>query len=87
VLAGGGKEYTYKIDSDPRFWFENTITTLATTIDLPSDLAAGEYNLYLNLPDGYASLAENPLYSIRLMNTKMWDEKKGYNLLHTFSVQ
>lgn len=87
VLAGGGKEYTYKIDSDPRFWFENTVTTLATTIDLPSDLAAGEYKLYLNLPDGYASLAENPLYSIRLLNHNIWDEKKGYNLLHTFSVQ
>lgn len=87
VLVGGGKEYAFKIDSDPRFWFENTLTTLATTITLPSDLAAGEYELYLNLPDGYESLAKNPHYSIRLMNKDTWNEKKGYNLLTKINVQ
>ncbi len=87
VLVGGGKEYKFKIDSDPRFWFENTITTLATTITLPADLAAGEYDLYLNLPDGYESLANNPNYSIRLLNDNVWNKDKGYNLLTTITVQ
>lgn len=87
VLVGNGKEEVYKINTDPRFWFENTITTIDTTITLPADLAAGEYKLYLNLPDGYESLAENPFYSIRLMNHDVWDKDKGYNLLTTINVQ
>lgn len=87
VLVGGGKTYTYKINTDPRFWFENTVTTVGTTITLPADLSAGEYKLYLNLPDGYESLASNPLFSIRLLNHNVWEEKTGYNLLHTFNVQ
>lgn len=86
VLVGNGKEYSYKINTDPRFWFENTVVTVATEITLPEDLAAGEYKLYLNLPDGYESLANNPLFSIRLMNHKIWEEKTGYNLLNTFTV-
>lgn len=83
-----GKEYIYKIDTDPRFWFENSVTSLGTTITLPENLPAGECKLYLNLPDGYESLASNPLYSIRLLHKGkgMWDEARGYNLIHKFTI-
>lgn len=83
-----GKEYVYKIDTDPRFWFENSVTSLGTTITLPENLPAGECKLYLNLPDGYESLASNPLYSIRLLHKGkgMWDENRGYNLLTKFTI-
>lgn len=81
------KEYVYKIDSDPRFWFEGTITTIDTTITLPEDLPEGECRLYLNLPDGYQSLASNPLYSIRVLNKGVWNAKGGYNLLNVFEIK
>ena len=44
----------------------------------------GKYELLLNLPDGYKSLQSNPLYSIRLANEKIWEEKTGYNKLEQF---
>ena len=39
------------------------------------------YEVYLNLPDPYSTLHDNPLFSIRLANTNMWNENTGYNYL------
>ncbi len=87
VLVGGSKEYNFKINTDPRFWFEKCVTTIDTTITLPADLAAGEYKLYLNLPDGYESLAKDAKFSIQLANDNVWDAKTGYNRIHTITVE
>ncbi|MBO7300217.1 MAG: DUF4832 domain-containing protein [Tidjanibacter sp.] len=87
LVDSEGNEHTYKIDSDPRFWFESTITTLDTTITLPKGLPDGECRLYLNLPDGYDSLADDPRYSIRLINKGIWNSEKGYNFLTSFNIK
>lgn len=86
LVDAEGAEHTYKVDSDPRFWFEGTVTTLDTTITLPNNLPDGECKLYLNLPDGYESLANDPRYSIRLINKGIWNATKGYNLLTSFEI-
>lgn len=86
LVDSSGEEYFYKLNSDPRFWFEGVVTTLDTTIQLPEALRSGECKLYLNLPDGYESLARNPLYSIRLMNRGVWNKEKGYNLITSFKI-
>lgn len=65
-------------------WYENTLNVLDYTVKLP---AAGEYKVYLNLPDPYASIHDNPYYSIRLANVDTWDETTGYNYLTTITVQ
>ncbi|AUD03677.1 DUF4832 domain-containing protein [Spirosoma pollinicola] len=60
---------------------------LRHTLQLPAALKAGRYELLLNLPDGYSSLAQNPNYSIRLANTDLWEDRTGYNnLKHTLIV-
>ena len=87
VLVGNGTKEVFKLNADPRFWFEKSVNTIDTTITLPADLAAGEYKLYLNLPDGYESLADMPSFSIQLANTDVWDEKTGYNFLTNVTVQ
>ncbi len=54
---------------------------------LPAAVKAGQYELLLNLPDGYRSLAQNPSYSIRLANTGLWEAQSGYNnLSHTLTI-
>ncbi|GAB3805976.1 hypothetical protein GCM10028819_40390 [Spirosoma humi] len=56
-------------------------------LQLPAAMKAGRYELLLNLPDGYQSLAQNPVYSIRLANTEIWEAQTGYNKLnHTLIV-
>ncbi|RYF62175.1 MAG: DUF4832 domain-containing protein, partial [Cytophagaceae bacterium] len=60
---------------------------LRHTLQLPAEVKAGRYELLLNLPDGYQSLAQNPAYSIRLANTEIWEAQTGYNKLkHTLFV-
>lgn len=67
-------------DNDPRFWMagETSYARLRCTLDTKMH---GEYNVYLNLPDPYASLHDNPAFSIRLANENVWEEATGYNKL------
>ena len=87
VLVGpDGKKTVYNQENvDPRFWFDGEISTLDTKITLPS--TPGEYELYLNLPDGRDNLKGDPRYSIRLANKDCWDAENGYNKIRTISVK
>lgn len=80
------EKYVYPQTVDPRFWMadETHKFTLACTLDPQMQ---GEYNLYLNLPDGYASLHDDPRYSIRLANDDIWDEATGYNFIARVIVE
>ena len=80
------KKFVYKQTEDPRFWMGGELhkCTLSCTLDASMH---GDYKLYLNLPDAYASLHDNPLYSIRLANENIWEEETGYNLLTTITVE
>ena len=74
------KKFVHKQQIDPRFWMpgETAIVTLRAKLDKQM---SGEYNVYLNLPDAYDVLHDNPAFSIRLANEDMWDEATGYNYL------
>jgi len=80
------KKFVFPQTVDPRYWLpgEQHKFTLSTTL---SNVPAGKYQLYLNLPDPYASLHDDPRYSIRLANENMWDYKTGYNYLTTITVE
>ena len=84
--ADATKKYIYPQTADPRFWMagEKRIVNLACTLDANMK---GEYKVYLNLPDPYASLHNDPRYSIRLANENMWEEATGYNYLTTITVE
>lgn len=69
-------------NTDIRTWFTG-VTKLEDKLTLPSTLAAGNYLLYLNMPDSYVSLANRPEYSIQLANMGTWEAATGYNNLNT----
>lgn len=79
-------KYVYKQNVDPRYWApgETSKAQLSCTLDTKMH---GEYNVYLNLPDPYATLHDNPLFSIRLANDAMWEEATGYNHLAKITVE
>jgi cell division septation protein DedD len=60
--------------------------TLTLNVVVPANLAAGNYDIFLNLPDPAASLNTRPEYSIRLANTNMWESSTGYNRLGSLQV-
>jgi hypothetical protein len=83
-----GEEYTAQLDVDPRSWRPNIENTLETTVGISPDMPLGDYQLYLNLPDAAASLHDNPAYSVRFANNKVWEAATGYNnLLLTITVK
>jgi len=80
------KIFIYPQTEDPRFWMggEKHKCTLSCTLD--SEIQ-GEYKMYINLPDPYPTLHNDPRYSIRLANENMWEEATGYNYVTTINVQ
>lgn len=86
LVAQDGKKTIYPVaDTDPRFWFDDMVSTIDTVINLPD--IAGDYDLYLNLPDPCPNLHDNPNYSIRLANKDMWNAEFGYNKLKSITVK
>lgn len=75
------EKYVYpQTNLDPRFWEAgDTITT--TIYGRLDEAMAGDYKVYLNLPDPYPTIHDNPLFSVRFANEDIWDEKTGYNYL------
>jgi hypothetical protein len=53
---------------------------------LPSGIATGNYDLFLNLPDPSSSLSRRASYSIRLANSNTWESSTGYNKLGGISI-
>jgi len=84
LVDGNGTKTIYEQkDIDPRYWFAGETVTIDKIIKLP-DGASGKCKLYLNLPDPAPTLYENPFFSIRLANDKIWNEKGGYNKVAEF---
>ena len=79
-------KYVYPQTEDPRFWMAgDTVSfTLSCTLD---NSMAGDYKVYLNLPDPYESLHNDPRFSIRLANDAIWEEETGMNRLATINVK
>ena len=80
------EKHVFKQDVDPRFWLpeEEHKFTLSCTL---KDFQEGQYKVYINLPDPYPSLHNDPRFSIRLANENVWDEKTGYNYIATINVE
>ena len=79
------EKYIYSQIEDPRFWLPGEHKfTLSCHLD---EKMTGEYKMYINLPDPYASLHDDPRYSIRLANKNCWEEATGYNYLTTITVE
>lgn len=69
--------------SDPRRWLPNGETTvISETVTIPKDVPVGSYDLYLYMPDAYASIADDPRYAIRFANVGTWDAETGMNRLN-----
>lgn len=84
--ADGTDRHVYKQLADPRYWMAGESVTFQMSAALPK-VMSGEYQVLLNLPDPYATLHDNPLFSIRLANEDVWNEETGYNLLTTIQVK
>jgi Domain of unknown function (DUF4832)/Domain of unknown function (DUF4874) len=60
---------------------------LTLSVVLPDQVPAGEYELFLNLPDPSPTLSGRADYSIRLANQGTWESSTGYNRLGRLTVE
>ncbi|MEP0368181.1 MAG: DUF4832 domain-containing protein [Cyclobacteriaceae bacterium] len=75
------EEYYFSPQENIKLWPIKTAFDIEFSSGLPSDISEGNYDLYLNMPDPYPSLYDNPHYSIRMANDGVWVDSLGYNLL------
>lgn len=75
------KEFSFAVDTDVRRWFTG-LSTINVKVVTDNTMPAGDYDLFLFLPDAAESLAERPEYVIRLANENVWEEPTGYNNLN-----
>jgi hypothetical protein len=75
--------------ADPRRWLPGTETTEPLKISLPADLPAGNYEVWLALPDAENRIRNDPRFAIRLANAddsakgQKWDTDLGAFALGT----
>jgi len=81
------EKYKLKLKDDPRFWFPGQKISIDMKFKLPESMPAGNYDMYLNLPDPSSNLANRPEYSIQLANENTWDSETGYNKIHAVEVK
>jgi hypothetical protein len=60
--------------------------SLTLNVNVPGNLASGNYDISLNMPDPASSLNNRADYSIRLANSNIWDSATGYNRLGSIQV-
>ena len=80
------KEYKIKLSDNPRYWFPGENVHLTASLSIPTEMVAGDYDVYLHLPDPEPMLYGNKRYSIRLANKDVWDYSKGYNKIYSLRV-
>lgn len=85
ILVKGDEKHVFTQDIDPRFWMAGESVTFTMSGDLSEDMT-GEYTVYLNLPDPYINLHDDPRYSIRCANVDVWEPATGYNRLGTIAL-
>ena len=77
----------FDFTTDIRRWFTGSIK-LEQTFTLPADIAVGEYDVLLNMPDKYIAISSRSEYSIRLANQNVWENATGYNNLnHVLAIE
>lgn len=83
VLKNGNNTFPIRLASDPRTWLPNgVVTTINEQLTVPTNVQDGTYQLYLYLPDAYASIASDPRYAVRFANTNVWEAATGMNKLN-----
>ena len=77
----GGEAVRIATGEDPRRWMPGRNAEVRIAVRIPNDTQAGEYEVFLSLPDLSPALQGRPEYSIRLANDGIWEQSSGMNLL------
>jgi len=84
--TSSGETYPFELTTDIRKCKPYGLLTISDTI-LLSGIPQGDYDLYIKISDRAENLKERMEYSVRLANTDLWNNDKGFNnLLHKVTI-
>jgi hypothetical protein len=81
-VANPAQVWHARVPDTPRSWLGGEVIRLRRDLGIPRDLAAGEYDILLNLPDPAATLRNRSEFSIRVANAGTWESATGFNRLN-----
>ena len=76
------QEYSLPLTTKPQFWTGTNEIVISENLVLPTTVLAGNYKLFLNLPDNAITIKTRPDYSVRFANEGTWEAATGYNNLN-----
>lgn len=71
---------------DPRFWTAGQTTELETSLTLPSNLEAGQYDVLLHLFDPEPNLKNKAAFAIQFANQGVWEAQTGLNKIRELEI-
>ncbi|MBN2485014.1 MAG: DUF4832 domain-containing protein [Bacteroidales bacterium] len=74
-----GEKFFAPVNIDLRKYELNSEIVVNEQIGIPEFMPHGAYKVFLNLPDPKFTIKNNPLYSVRLANSNVWDASLGMN--------
>ena len=86
LLEKDGDYIQTTVDIDPTTWLSCTTTDIPLTIQLPGDLEAGNWNVYLRLSIGNQDIPDSTLRTVHFANADVWDGMLGANRIGTVAV-
>ena len=86
LLEKDGNYIQTTVDVDPTTWLSCTTTDIPLTIQLPGDLEAGNWNVYLRLSIGNQDIPDSTLRTVHFANADVWDGMLGANRIGTVAV-
>ena len=86
ILQNGNNTNYIETNIDIRKCLNNNVYTIDVNKEILSNLANGEYKVYLNIREPFDSLKDNKHYRIKLANKNIWDETVGANYIGQINV-
>ncbi len=86
LLEKGGTYIQTEVNIDPTTWYSCTTTEVPLTLQIPGDLEAGEWRVYLRLSIGNQGIADSALRTVRFANANVWNAMLGANQIGSVMI-
>lgn len=86
LLEKDGNYMQTEVNLDPTQWYSCTTTEIPLTLQLPGDLEAGEWQVYLRLSIGNQGIADSAMRTVRFANANIWNAMLGANQIGSVTI-
>lgn len=86
LLEKDGNYIQTEVNLDPTQWHSCTTTEIPLTLQLPGDLDAGKWQVYLRLSIGNQGIDESAMRTVQFANEDIWNAMLGANQIGSVTI-